>query len=49
MTASGRDVSHLIGATNYIDFKAFGCRADPIVYGGSFNRLPLGSTVADRK
>ncbi|MDD2317631.1 MAG: tetrathionate reductase family octaheme c-type cytochrome [Desulfobacterales bacterium] len=43
MAAQGRDVSHLIGATDYIDFKALGYKGDPIVYGGRFKTLPMGN------
>lgn len=42
MKARGRDVSALIGKTDYIDFKALGYRGDPILTGGRFKRLPLG-------
>ena len=42
MQKRGRDVSHLVGTTNYIDFKALGYKDDPIVYGGRFKKLPLG-------
>lgn len=49
MKKRGRDVSHLIGTTDYIDFKALGYKGDPILYGGRFKRLPLGSTVADKQ
>ncbi len=37
----GRDVEHLIGETNYIDFKELGYEGDPISYGGRFKKLPL--------
>jgi hypothetical protein len=42
MAAKGRDVSHLVGTTDYIDFKALGYKGDPIVYGGRFKKLPMG-------
>ena len=42
MKARGRDVSRLIGTTNYIDFKALGYKGDPILVGGRFRELPLG-------
>jgi hypothetical protein len=31
MAPRRRDVSHLIGTTDYIDFKALGCKGDPII------------------
>jgi len=42
MESRGRDVSHLIGSTDYINFKALGYKGDPIVYDGRFKKLPLG-------
>jgi octaheme c-type cytochrome (tetrathionate reductase family) len=42
MHEQGRDVSHLIGTTDYIDFKALGYKGDPIIHGGRFKQLPLG-------
>ena len=42
MAAKGRDVKHLIGATDYIDFKALGYPGDPIIHGGRFKQLPMG-------
>ena len=45
MKARGRDVSALIGKTDYIDFKSLGYRGDPILTGGRFKRLPLGHQV----
>jgi hypothetical protein len=42
MASKGRDVSHLIGKTDYIDFKALGYKGDPILYGGRFKKLPMG-------
>ena len=46
MKARGRDVSHLVGTTNYIDFKALGYKGDPILVGGRFKKLPLGAPQA---
>ena len=43
MKEMGRDVGNLIGATDYIDFRALGYKGDPILYGGRFKKLPLGS------
>jgi len=42
MASKGRDVGHLIGKTDYIDFKALGYKGDPIIYGGRFKKLPMG-------
>ena len=42
MMSKGRDVGHLIGATDYIDFKALGYTGDPIVHGGRFKKMPMG-------
>ncbi len=42
MASRGRDVSHLIGTTDYINFKSLGYKGDPVIYGGRFNRLPMG-------
>ncbi|MFZ5569677.1 MAG: tetrathionate reductase family octaheme c-type cytochrome [Thermodesulfobacteriota bacterium] len=42
MAEKGRDVGHLIGSTDYIDFKALGYKGDPIVHGGRFTKLPMG-------
>jgi hypothetical protein len=42
MASKGRDVSHLIGKTDYIDFKALGYKGDPIIHGGRFKKLPMG-------
>lgn len=44
MAGQGRDVSDLVGTTDYIDFKALGYEGDPIVHGGRFKRLPLGQS-----
>jgi hypothetical protein len=41
MKSQGRDVDHLIGKTDYIDFKALGYEGDPILHGGRFKKLPL--------
>ena len=37
----GRDVSALIGKTNYIDYQALGYAGDPIETGGRFDKLGL--------
>jgi hypothetical protein len=42
MASRGRDVSHLVGTTDYIDFKALGYKGDPIITGGRFKKLPMG-------
>ena len=42
MASKGRDVSHLINTTDYIDFKALGYKGDPIIHGGRFKKLPMG-------
>ena len=42
MASQGRDVSHLVGTTDYIDFKALGYKGDPILHGGRFKKLPMG-------
>jgi len=44
LKSRGRDVSHLVGKTDYIDFKALGYKGDPIIHGGRFKKLPLGSS-----
>jgi len=44
MKSRGRDVSHLIGSTDYINFKALGYKGDSIIHGGRFKKLPLGSS-----
>ena len=41
MKSQGRDVDHLIGKTDYLDFKALGYEGDPIIYGGRFEKLPM--------
>lgn len=46
MTKRVRDVSDLIGQTDFIDFKALGYEEDPIIHGGRFKRLPLGAMPA---
>ena len=38
----GSDVADLIGATNYIDYRALGYDGDPIETGGRFDKLGLG-------
>jgi hypothetical protein len=45
MASRGRDVSHLVGTTDYIDFEALGYQGDPILYGGRFKKLPMGYKV----
>ncbi len=45
MASKGRDVQHLIGSTDYIDFKALGYKGDPIIFGGRFKKLPMGYEV----
>ncbi len=42
LESMGRDVSELVGTTDYIDFKALGYKGDPIETGGRFQKLPLG-------
>jgi len=42
MVQQGRDVSHLINTTDYIDFKSLGYEGDPIIHGGRFKKLPMG-------
>lgn len=42
MKSQGRDVSHLINTTDYLDLKSLGYKGDPIVFGGRFKKLPLG-------
>jgi hypothetical protein len=42
MKSKGRDVSQLIGSTDYIGFKALGYKGDPIIYGGRFKKMPMG-------
>ena len=37
----GRDVTDLVGKTNYIDYKALGYPGDPIEHGGRFTKLGL--------
>ncbi|THB63919.1 MAG: tetrathionate reductase family octaheme c-type cytochrome [Desulfovibrio sp.] len=44
MLSQGRDVTDLIGITDYLDFKALGYEGDPIIYGGRFTQLPLGTS-----
>ena len=45
MASKGREVSHLIGSTDYIDFKALGYTGDPIATGGRFKKFPMGYRV----
>ncbi len=42
MVSKGRDVSDLVGTTDYIDFKALGYKGDPVIHGGRFKKLPMG-------
>jgi hypothetical protein len=42
MLSKGRDVRHLIGSTDYIDFKSLGYKGDPVIHGGRFKKLPMG-------
>jgi octaheme c-type cytochrome (tetrathionate reductase family) len=42
LKSKGRDVDHLIGSTDYINFKALGYKGDPIIHGGRFKKLPMG-------
>lgn len=42
MKSQGRDVSHLINKTDYINFKSLGYKGDPIIHGGRFKKLPMG-------
>ncbi|MGE4504484.1 MAG: tetrathionate reductase family octaheme c-type cytochrome [Desulfovibrionaceae bacterium] len=44
MLSQGRDVADLVDSTDYLDFKALGYKGDPIVTGGRFTKLPLGSS-----
>lgn len=43
MKERGRDVSALMGKSDYIDFRSLGYKGDPIIYGGRFKKLPLGA------
>jgi octaheme c-type cytochrome (tetrathionate reductase family) len=47
MESRGRDVRELIDSTDYINFKALGYKGDPIIHGGRFRKLPLGSSMAE--
>jgi hypothetical protein len=38
-----------IHEADWINFKALGYQGDPILYGGRFNKLPLGLKVASQK
>lgn len=49
MKSKGRDVSHLIGSTDYIDFKALGYKGDPIIHGGRFKKAPMGYKAKGEK
>ncbi len=46
MHAKGRDVSDLIGVTDYLGFKELGYKGDPILFGGRFKKLPLGYSAS---
>lgn len=48
MVSKGRDVSQFIGVTDYLNFKSLGYKGDPIIYGGRFKTLPLGSGGPDK-
>lgn len=43
---NGRDTLELVNSTDYIDFKGLGYKGDPILTGGRFKQLPLGSAPA---
>ncbi|MBW1980909.1 MAG: class III cytochrome C, partial [Deltaproteobacteria bacterium] len=45
----GRDVAALVGQTDYLNFKALGYAGDPIETGGRFRKLPLSTTVVQKK
>ena len=47
MKSRGRDVSELIGQTDYLNFKALGYKGDPILHGGRFKKLPLGNSSSE--
>jgi len=49
MAQSGRDVTDLIGKTNYIDYQALGYAGDPIETGGRFEKLGLGLVKKQQK
>ena len=49
MATRGRDVKHLIGRSDYIDFKALGYGGDPIIHGGRFKQLPLKTAKKDKE
>ena len=42
----GRDVGHLVGKSNYIDYRALGYPGDPVIVGGRFRNLPLRRQAA---
>ena len=48
LKSQGRDVSHLIDKTDYIDFKALGYKGDPIIHGGRFKKLPMGYEKSEK-
>lgn len=45
LVEEGHDATHLIGKTDYIDFKALGYTGDPIEVGGRFEKLPLKTII----
>jgi octaheme c-type cytochrome (tetrathionate reductase family) len=49
MASKGRDVKEFVGKTDWIDFKALGYKGDPIIHGGRFKKLPLGTTAGREK
>ncbi len=49
MKSRGRDVSDLEGKTDFIGFKALGYPGDPILQGGRFKKLPLGTGEASER
>jgi len=49
MAEQGRDMRHLVGESDYIDFKALGYEGDPIIHGGRFKKLPMGYKKAEEE
>ena len=47
MQSRGRDVSEYEGRSDYLNFKALGYEGDPILKGGRFKKLPLGSSQTE--
>ena len=45
LKADGRQVH----ATDWLNFKALGCKGDPIIYGGRFKKLPPGRKNASQR